>query len=168
MEYENTYDREEVASTLGFWRQTAPQRKSGRDFFTIICVFTIKIEEIMIPSAQEQGEAISSAREQGVAKLFSLATQNEIVMPSAQEQGEAILSAREQGVAKLGKTTPRHKDPTSEQVLVLRMATAATTTTTRRRRRRRRTRLRAGLPAPHLCSPRNMTPYIMAASNTAS
>ena len=51
----------------------------------------------MIPSAQEQGEANSSAREQGVAKLCSLATQNEIVMPSAQEQGEAISSAREQG-----------------------------------------------------------------------
>ena len=66
-----------------------------------------------------------------MAKRCSLATQNEIVMPSAQEQGEAISSAREQGVAKLGKTTPRHKDPTSEQVLVLRMATAATTTTTR-------------------------------------
>ena len=35
------------------------------DKITIICVFTFKIEEIMIPSAQEQGEAISSAREQG-------------------------------------------------------------------------------------------------------
>merc|ERR1712025_1445761 len=98
---------------------------------------TFKIKEIMIPSAQEQGEAISSAREQGVAKLCSLATQNEIVMPSAQEQGEAISSSREQGVAKLDKTTPRHKDPTSKQDLVLRMATAATTR--RRRRRRRRT-----------------------------
>ena len=84
--------------TLTFWRK-----------ITIICVFTFQIEEIMIPSAQEQGEAISSAREQGVAKLCSLATQNEIVMPSAQEQGEAISSSGEQGVAKLGKTTPRHK-----------------------------------------------------------
>ena len=83
LDCENTHDGEKVVLTLTFWRQTAPECESGRDFFTIICVFTIKIEEIMIPSAQEQGEAISSAREQGVAKLCSLATQNEIVMPSA-------------------------------------------------------------------------------------
>ena len=37
--YENTYDREKVAFTLVFWRHLAPEHKSGRDFFTIICVF---------------------------------------------------------------------------------------------------------------------------------
>ena len=44
LEYENAYDREKVASTLAFWRLLAPERASGRDFFTIICVSIVKIE----------------------------------------------------------------------------------------------------------------------------
>ena len=44
-EYENTYDREKVASTLAFWRQTAPERTSELDFFMIISVFIAKIDE---------------------------------------------------------------------------------------------------------------------------
>ena len=41
-DYENTYDREKVAFTLTLWRRKRPQCESERDFFTIICVFTIK------------------------------------------------------------------------------------------------------------------------------
>ena len=41
--YENAIDREKAAFTLAFWRQTAPERESERDFFTIICKFTVKI-----------------------------------------------------------------------------------------------------------------------------
>ena len=42
---------EKVASTLVFWRQTAPERESGRDFFTIISVFIVKIDEKRIFAA---------------------------------------------------------------------------------------------------------------------
>ena len=42
---------EKVASTLVFWRQMAPERESGRDFFTIISVFIVKIDEKRIFAA---------------------------------------------------------------------------------------------------------------------
>ena len=44
-DYENAYDREEVAFTRAFWHQTVPERASERDFFTIISVFIVKIDE---------------------------------------------------------------------------------------------------------------------------
>ena len=42
---------EKVASTLVFWRQMAPERESGRDFFTIISVFIVKIDKKRIFAA---------------------------------------------------------------------------------------------------------------------
>ena len=42
---------EKVASTLVFWRQMAPERESGRDFFTIISIFTVRIDKKQIFAA---------------------------------------------------------------------------------------------------------------------
>ena len=42
---------EKVASTLVLWRQMAPERESGRDFFTIISVFIVKIDKKRIFAA---------------------------------------------------------------------------------------------------------------------
>ena len=38
---ENT-DREKVAFTLTFWRRLAPERESGRNFFTITTTFMVQ------------------------------------------------------------------------------------------------------------------------------
>ena len=54
LDYERRRYREKVASTLAFWRQTAPERESGRDFFTIISVFTIEIDKKRIFAAEAE------------------------------------------------------------------------------------------------------------------
>ena len=51
LDCERRHYLEKVASTLVFWRQMAPERESGRDFFTIISIFIVKIDKKRIFAA---------------------------------------------------------------------------------------------------------------------
>ena len=59
LDCENRYDRDFVASTLTFWRRFAPERASGRDFFTMYCVFTVKMA-LGVPRERPEGPQTTS------------------------------------------------------------------------------------------------------------